>query len=164
MFFAPERIAAIREMIVSKDVEQRKKALEKLLPMQREDFEGLFRAMDGLPVTIRLLDPPLHEFLPHTDEEIAELAKEMEIEYNGEILIKTRNSEKQSMQSFLKRRQSVKNIFQITDILKVRGKKVILIDDVFATGSTANECSKELIKAGAKSVIVAVISISHTLK
>ena len=78
MFFAPERIAAIREMIVSKDVEQRKKALEKLLPMQREDFEGLFRAMDGLPVTIRLLDPPLHEFLPHTDEEIAELAKEME--------------------------------------------------------------------------------------
>ena len=77
MFFAPERIAAIREMIVSKDVEQRKKALEKLLPMQREDFEGLFRAMDGLPVTIRLLDPPLHEFLPHTDEEIAELAKEM---------------------------------------------------------------------------------------
>ena len=82
MFFAPERIAAIREMIVSKDVEQRKKALEKLLPMQREDFEGLFRAMDGLPVTIRLLDPPLHEFLPHTDEEIAELAKEMEMTFN----------------------------------------------------------------------------------
>lgn len=82
MFFAPERIAAIREMIVSKDVEQRKKALEKLLPMQREDFEGLFRAMDGLPVTIRLLDPPLHEFLPHTDEEIAELAKEMEMTFD----------------------------------------------------------------------------------
>ncbi len=82
MFFAPERIAAIREMIVSKDVEQRKKALEKLLPMQREDFEGLFRAMDGLPVTIRLLDPPLHEFLPHTDEEIAELAKEMGMTFN----------------------------------------------------------------------------------
>ena len=81
MFFAPERIAAIREMIVSKDVEQRKKALEKLLPMQREDFEGLFRAMDGLPVTIRLLDPPLHEFLPHTDEEIAELAKEMKMTF-----------------------------------------------------------------------------------
>ena len=82
MFFAPERIAAIREMIVSKDVEQRKKTLEKLLPMQREDFEGLFRAMDGLPVTIRLLDPPLHEFLPHTDEEIAELAKEMEMTFD----------------------------------------------------------------------------------
>lgn len=81
MFFAPERIAAIREMIVSKTTEQRKKALEKLLPMQREDFEGLFRAMDGLPVTIRLLDPPLHEFLPHTDEEIEALAKEMNMTF-----------------------------------------------------------------------------------
>ena len=81
MFFAPERIAAIREMIVSKTVEQRKKALEKLLPMQRGDFEGLFRAMDGLPVTIRLLDPPLHEFLPHTDEEIEVLAKEMDMTF-----------------------------------------------------------------------------------
>ena len=81
MFFAPERIAAIREMIVSKTVDQRKKALEKLLPMQREDFEGLFRAMDGLPVTIRLLDPPLHEFLPHTDEEIESLAKEMNMTF-----------------------------------------------------------------------------------
>ncbi|MBR1803103.1 MAG: pyruvate, phosphate dikinase [Clostridia bacterium] len=77
MFFAPERIAAIREMIVSKTVEQREKALAKILPMQRGDFEGIYRAMKGYPVTIRLLDPPLHEFLPHTDEEIADLAKEM---------------------------------------------------------------------------------------
>ena len=81
MFFAPERIAAIREMIVSKTVEQRKSALEKILPMQREDFEGLFRAIDGLPVTIRLLDPPLHEFLPHTDEEIKDLAKDMNMTF-----------------------------------------------------------------------------------
>ena len=77
MFFAPERIAAIREMIVSKNEEQREKALDKILPMQRGDFEGLFREMKGLPVTIRLLDPPLHEFLPHTDEEIKTLAKDM---------------------------------------------------------------------------------------
>ena len=77
MFFAPERIAAIREMIVSKTKEQREKALNKILPMQREDFEGLFREMKGYPVTIRLLDPPLHEFLPHTDEEIKDLAKDM---------------------------------------------------------------------------------------
>ena len=77
MFFAPERIAAIREMIVSKTKEQREKALDKILPMQRGDFEGLFREMKGLPVTIRLLDPPLHEFLPHTDEEIKTLAKDM---------------------------------------------------------------------------------------
>lgn len=81
MFFAPERIAAIREMIVSKTVEQRKNALEKILPMQREDFEGLFKAMDGLPVTIRLLDPPLHEFLPHTNEEIRDLAKDMDMSF-----------------------------------------------------------------------------------
>ena len=77
MFFAPERIAAIREMIVSKTVEQREKALEKLLPMQRGDFEGLYKAMKGYPVTIRLLDPPLHEFLPHDDEEIRTLANDM---------------------------------------------------------------------------------------
>lgn len=81
MFFAPERISAIREMIVSKTVEQRKNALAKILPMQREDFEGLFREMKGLPVTIRLLDPPLHEFLPHTDEEIGALAKDMNMTF-----------------------------------------------------------------------------------
>ena len=82
MFFAPERIAAIREMIVSKTKEQREKALEKILPMQRGDFEGLFREMNGLPVTIRLLDPPLHEFLPHTDEEIESLAKDMKMTFD----------------------------------------------------------------------------------
>lgn len=79
MFFAPDRISAIREMIVSKTIEQREKALEKLLPMQRSDFEELYRAMKGYPVTIRLLDPPLHEFLPQEDEEISKLAKEMKI-------------------------------------------------------------------------------------
>ena len=82
MFFAPERIAAIREMIVSKTKEQREKALDKILPMQRGDFEGLFREMKGLPVTIRLLDPPLHEFLPHTDEEIEALAKDMNMTFD----------------------------------------------------------------------------------
>ncbi len=77
MFFAPDRIAAIREMIVSKTPEQRAKALAKILPMQRGDFEGLYREMKGYPVTIRFLDPPLHEFLPHEDEDIKSLAKEM---------------------------------------------------------------------------------------
>lgn len=81
MFFAPERIAAIREMIVSKTQEQREKALDKILPMQRGDFEGLFREMKGYPVIIRLLDPPLHEFLPHTDEEIMALAKDMNMSF-----------------------------------------------------------------------------------
>jgi pyruvate,orthophosphate dikinase len=77
MFFAEDRIPAVREMIVASNVEQRKKALAKILPMQRGDFEGIFKAMKGLPVTIRLLDPPLHEFLPKEDEDIAALAQEM---------------------------------------------------------------------------------------
>ena len=77
MFFAPDRIAAIREMIVSKTPEQRAKALAKILPMQRGDFEELYRTMKGYPVTIRFLDPPLHEFVPHEDEDIRALAKEM---------------------------------------------------------------------------------------
>ena len=76
MFFAPDRIAAIREMIVSKTPEQRAKALAKILPMQRGDFEGLYKEMKGYPVTIRFLDPPLHEFVPHDDEDIRALAKE----------------------------------------------------------------------------------------
>ena len=79
MFFETDRIAAIREMIVSKTVEQREAALAKLLPMQRGDFEGIFTAMEGLPVTIRLLDPPLHEFLPTEEDDIVALAAEMKM-------------------------------------------------------------------------------------
>jgi pyruvate,orthophosphate dikinase len=74
MFFDEDRIRAVREMILADDEQQRRAALAKLLPMQRADFVELFSIMKGLPVTIRLLDPPLHEFLPHTDEEIAEVA------------------------------------------------------------------------------------------
>jgi pyruvate,orthophosphate dikinase len=74
MFFDAERIIAMREMIVAQSVDGRKIALAKLLPMQRNDFVELFRIMSGLPVTIRLLDPPLHEFLPHTDEDIKQVA------------------------------------------------------------------------------------------
>ena len=79
MFFETDRIAAIREMIVSKTVEQREAALAKLLPMQRGDFEGIYEAMEGFPVTIRLLDPPLHEFLPHDEADIVALAEEMNL-------------------------------------------------------------------------------------
>jgi pyruvate,orthophosphate dikinase len=77
MFFEGERIVAVREMILSDDEKGRRAALAKLLPMQRSDFYDLFTIMKGLPVTIRLLDPPLHEFLPHSDAEIAEVAKAM---------------------------------------------------------------------------------------
>ena len=81
MFFEGDRIKAIREMIVSDNVEDRKKALAKLLPMQRQDFIGIYKAMKGYSVTVRYLDPPLHEFVPHTEEEMRELAKEMNISY-----------------------------------------------------------------------------------
>jgi pyruvate,orthophosphate dikinase len=77
MFFEGDRITAMREMIVARDEAGRRRALEKLLPMQRADFEGIFQAMDGCPVTIRLLDPPLHEFLPHGGEESGMLAKSL---------------------------------------------------------------------------------------
>ncbi|HEV7388687.1 MAG TPA: pyruvate, phosphate dikinase [Gemmatimonadaceae bacterium] len=79
MFFEGDRITAMREMIVAREEGGRRRALTKLLPMQRADFEGIFEAMDGLPVTIRLLDPPLHEFLPHGGEEAKLLARTLDI-------------------------------------------------------------------------------------
>ena len=81
MFFEEDRIPAVREMIVASTKEQREKALEKLLPMQRGDFEKIYRVMGDRPVTVRLLDPPLHEFLPKVEEAIAELAKTMGISF-----------------------------------------------------------------------------------
>jgi len=79
MFFEEKRIVAVREMILAETPEQRRKALAKILPMQRDDFAGIFREMAGRPVTIRLLDPPLHEFLPHDDETIERTAKELNV-------------------------------------------------------------------------------------
>lgn len=80
MFFGGDRITSVRKMIVSDTLEERKAALAELLPLQREDFEGIFKAMKGFPVTIRTLDPPLHEFLPHSEKEISELASELGID------------------------------------------------------------------------------------
>ena len=79
MFFGEERLPAVREMIVAKDVAARKKALAKLLPFQKQDFIEIFKTMEGLPVTIRLLDPPLHEFLPHAPEDVSRVAKQLGI-------------------------------------------------------------------------------------
>ena len=90
MFFDEERIPAVRKMILSNTVEERVKALDTLLPMQQKDFEDIYRVMGERPVNIRLLDPPLHEFLPQDDETIAELAKDMGIE---PIVIKKRCEE-----------------------------------------------------------------------
>ncbi len=77
MFFEEDRIPKIRKMIVSKSVEERKAALEQLIPFQKADFKGMYEALEDRPMTVRLLDPPLHEFLPHEDDDIADLAKDM---------------------------------------------------------------------------------------
>ena len=81
MFFEGDRIKAVREMILAHDEAGRRKALAKLLPMQRGDFEGIYKAMDGLPVTVRLLDPPLHEFLPHDEANQRDMAKELGLSF-----------------------------------------------------------------------------------
>ena len=82
MFFEGDRIKAVREMILADDETGRRIALTKLLPMQRGDFEGLFEVMNGYPVTVRLLDPPLHEFLPHEEKDMREMAKEMNVSFD----------------------------------------------------------------------------------
>ena len=81
MFFEGDRIKAVRQMILAKDQAGREKALEKLLPYQKGDFKEIFKVMQGLPVTVRLLDPPLHEFVPHEDAAIQELAEEMGVTF-----------------------------------------------------------------------------------
>lgn len=92
------------------------------------------------------------------------LSKLLEIPYIPNLLIKTRDTKRQSMQNFKMRKESVKNVFEVADNIDVGGSALLLIDDIFTTGSTVNECSKVLKKAGSKNIKVAVISISHTLK
>ena len=82
MFFDEKRIVSVRQMILSKTLDDRKEALEKLLPYQKNDFVEIFKIMNGLPVTVRLLDPPLHEFLPKTDKDIDDIAKELKLSHN----------------------------------------------------------------------------------
>ena len=77
MFFEPERIHSLRKMILSDTVEAREAALNELIPFQKGDFKGMYKALEGRPMTVRYLDPPLHEFTPKTTEEMAELAKDM---------------------------------------------------------------------------------------
>lgn len=82
MFFDEDRIMPMREMIVAKTEEERRRALGKLLPMQKGDFKAMYEALEGRPATIRFLDPPLHEFVPHSDEEIRELAGQMSLDFD----------------------------------------------------------------------------------
>lgn len=130
MFFGPERIDAVREMIVAENLADRRVALDKLLPMQRTDFYSLFKVMAGLPVTIRLLDPPLHEFVPHTDEEVKELSERLGI-------------------GFDKLRAKVKSLHEFNPMLGHRGCRLaITFPEIYemqarAIAEAAADCVKE---------------------
>jgi pyruvate,orthophosphate dikinase len=135
MFFDPERIRAVRELILSKDDAGRIAAVNKLLPFQRKDFEGILEAMDGLPVTIRLLDPPLHEFMPQTDDQIAEMARELNVSVDA---VRTRLAQLHELNPMLGHRgcrlgitypmvtaMQARAIFEATASLVKRGKKAL---------------------------------------
>jgi pyruvate,orthophosphate dikinase len=135
MFFEEVRIKAVREMILADTLEGRKRALAKLLPMQKGDFIAIFKEMKGLPVTIRLLDPPLHEFLPHTEQDLAELAEEMAVPID---LLRAKNKSLQEFNPMLGHRgcrlavtypeiyeMQVQAIFEAACELQGKGLKVI---------------------------------------
>ncbi len=135
MFFESDRIKAVREMILAEDREGRERALRNILPMQKNDFIEIFKEMEGLPVTIRLLDPPLHEFLPHTDEEIGEIVKEMGVPFER---LKAKNKALYEFNPMLGHRGcrlgitfpeiyevQVRAIIEAAIELKKQGKKVI---------------------------------------
>lgn len=131
MFFAADRIRAVREMILAEDSEGRAKALAKIEPMQKQDFREIFLAMEGLPVTIRLLDPPLHEFLPHEEDLIVELAKEMGV--SAEAL-----------------RNKVESLKEFNPMLGLRGCRLgILYPEIYDMQMRAIfEAAGELVKEG----------------
>lgn len=133
MFFAPDRIDAMREMILAGSREERKMALEKLLPMQKSDFRELFEVMGELPVTIRLLDPPLHEFLPGTDEEVIALAKRLQ---SDEHAIKSK----------------IKSLHEFNPMLGHRGCRLaITYPEIYQMQTRAiSEAACEVVKSGKK--------------
>jgi pyruvate,orthophosphate dikinase len=116
MFFAEDRIQTMREMILSRTREEREQALEKLLPMQREDFKGLYREMKGYPVTIRLLDPPLHEFLPRREDLMVEVTK-LELIHADRSIIEER---KQLL-------ERVEELHEINPMLGLRGCRLGIV-------------------------------------
>jgi len=164
MFFNEDRIISVREMILSESLEGRKKALAKLLPMQREDFVSIFNIMVGLPVTIRLLDPPLHEFLPHKDNEIAEVAKALNVEVD---YVKHRTHQLQEQNPMLGHRgcrlgisypeiyeMQARAIFEAASIVKKESGKEVLLEIMIPLVASRKELQilKELIVKTEKSV------------
>jgi pyruvate,orthophosphate dikinase len=147
MFFGEDRIDAVREMIVSDTKQEREKALAKLLPMQRDDFYQLFKIMEGYPVTIRLLDPPLHEFVPHTDEEITELAKR--IKYDEDRL-----------------KHKIHSLHEFNPMLGHRGCRLaITFPEIYQMQSRAiAEAAAQLVSEGVKLVPEIMIPLVATAK
>jgi pyruvate,orthophosphate dikinase len=147
MFFEGDRIIAVREMILADNEKDRRAALKKLLPYQKKDFVGIFKAMDGLPVTIRLLDPPLHEFLPHEEANTKQMAKEMKVPVEK-----------------IKRR--VSELHEQNPMLGFRGCRLAVIFpeiqemQVTAIFQAAAECAKKGIKVFPE----VMIPIVHTVK
>src|SRR3989344_679922 len=135
MFFEGERIKAVREMILADDEAGRKKALAKILPYQKSDFIGIFKVMSGLPVTIRLLDPPLHEFLPKEEKEINELAREMKVPVE-------------------KLKSTVANLFEFNPMLGFRGCRLALVYPEIAEMQTTAiiEAAIDVNKSGKKAL------------
>ncbi len=164
MFFSEDRIISVREMILAETLEGRKKALAKLLPMQRKDFVEIFKIMVGLPVTIRLLDPPLHEFLPHKDNEIAEVAKAVGVDVS---YVKHRISQLHEQNPMLGHRgcrlgisypeiyeMQARAIFEAASIVKKETGKDVLLEIMVPLVAAKKELQilKTLIVATEKSV------------
>ena len=164
MFFSEDRIVSVREMILADDLDGRKKALAKLLPMQRQDFVEIFKVMAGLPVTIRLLDPPLHEFLPHKESEIIEVAKAVgaEVDY-----VKHRMSQLEEQNPMLGHRgcrlgisypeiyeMQACAIFEAAAIVKKETNKDVLLEIMIPLVATGKEVKilRDLIVATDKAV------------
>ena len=149
MFFGADRIDAVREMIIADNLVEREIALKKLLPMQRSDFTELFKTMQGYPVTIRLLDPPLHEFVPHSDEEIIELAKRIDIDVD-------------------KLRVKIRSLHEFNPMLGHRGCRLaITFPEIYRMQARAiAEAAVEVMKTGAKlvpEIMIPLVAIDREL-
>lgn len=164
MFFSEDRIISVREMILAEELEGRKKALAKLLPMQRKDFVEIFKIMAGLPVTIRLLDPPLHEFLPHKEHEIAEVAKALNVDAS---YVKHRTHQLQEQNPMLGHRgcrlgisypeiyeMQARAIFEAAALVKKETNQDVLLEIMIPLVATKKELQilKELVVVTEKSV------------
>jgi len=151
MFFDEERILSVRQMILSKSLEDRNNALNKLLPHQKNDFKGIFKAMFGLPVTVRLLDPPLHEFLPKSDKDIDEVARSLNL---GAKEVKDRISELHEQNPMLGHRGCRLGI-SFPEIYEMQCKAIF---------EALIECKKEKSKSAIPEIMIPLVSTDTELK